>query len=282
MMSVAPSLRSNLSIVLASARMRLITITRYPGQLFVDILIPIVFAAMPILLGRAAAGADAGAVFESNTGTSNYVGYMLIGSSVFTIVSYAFWHIAYWIRWEMETGTLEALYLSPTSRIWVAAGTAVYSSIRSIVSSLVAYFLGSFILGANPFQGELLLALLFILVGLVPLYGITLLFGAVVLKLKEANALIQIMQWGVSFLMGVFFPISVFPPLVKALALLFPPTWMTNGVRSAMLGIGFFFGEWYFDLAVLWVFMILAPLFGYWVFRTVETGVKRNEGVGQY
>src|SRR3989337_1738764 len=238
------SLGLKLAIVLASTRMRLINVSRYPGQLVLDIIIPIVFASMPILLGRATSGANAGVIFAQNTGTSNYVAYMLIGSSVFTIVSYAFWHIAYWLRWEQETGTLEALYLSPTDRIC--------------------------------------LAFLFVLSGLVPLYGLTLLFGAVVLKVKEANALINLMQWGVSFLMGVFFPIAVFPPLLRTLALLFPPTWMTNGVRSALLGVGYFFQEWYLDLAVLWAFLLVAPLFGYWVFAKVETSVRSNEGVGQF
>jgi ABC-2 type transport system permease protein len=276
------SLRANLSVVLASTRMRLMTITRYPGQVVLDIVIPIVFAAMPILLGRAAAGQDAPAVFALNTGTSNYVGYMLIGASAFMIVSYAFWHMAYWLRWEQETGTLESLYLSPTDRIWVAAGTALYSCLRSLFSAFAAYFVGSWVLGVNPIQGEVLLAFVFILTGLVPIYGLTLLFGAVILKVKEANALVNLMQWGVSFLMGVFFPIAFFPPLLRTLALLFPPTWMTNGVRSALLGVGFFFQHWYLDLAVLWVFVLFSPLFGYWVFSRAEASVRRNEGVGQF
>ena len=282
MAAPSPSLRSNISVVLASARMRLITISRYPGQLVMDIIIPIVFAAMPILLGRATAGPNAEAVFAANTGTTNYVAYMLIGSSVFTIVSYAFWHIAYWLRWEQETGTLEALYLSPTHRLWVAGGTALYSCLRSLFSATAAFLIGSLILRVNPFQGEVGLAFLFILSGLIPLYGLTLLFGALVLKVKEANALINLMQWGISFLMGIFFPIAFFPPLIKALALLFPPTWMTNGVRSALLGVGFFLQEWYLDLAVLWVSMLIAPLIGYWVFSRAETSIRRNAGVGQF
>jgi len=277
-----PGWQSTLSIVLASARMRFLTITRYPGQLVLDTFIPIVFAAMPILLGRASGAENAAIAFQRNTGTANYVAYLLIGSSVFTIVSFAFWHIAYWLRWEQESGTLEALYLAPVHRIWIAAGTALYSCGRALFAALTAYFLGALILRFNPFQGELGIALLFILVGFIPLYGLTLLYGAVVLKVKEANALVNLMQWAVSFLMGVFFPITIFPPLLKAIALLFPPTWMTNGVRSALLGIGFFLGKWYLDLAVLWGFLLLTPLLGYWVFRQVENNVRRNEGVGQF
>ncbi|MBN2548301.1 MAG: ABC transporter permease [Anaerolineales bacterium] len=276
------TLSSNLGVVLASMRMRLITISRYKGQLLLDSFIPIVFAAMPILLGRASGGDDPGAAFEANTGTANYIAFMLIGSSVFSVVSNAFWHIANWLRWEMQTGTLEALYLAPTERVWVAGGTALYSMLRSIISALTAYFIGSFILGVNPLEGDLLLAMAFLLVGMLPLYGVTLLFGAVVLKVKEASALINVMQWLVSFLMGIFYPVTIFPPLMRAIALLFPPTWMTNGVRSALLGVGYFFGHWYLDLAMLWVFMFIAPLIGYRVFKKVENGVQRNEGIGQF
>jgi len=273
---------ANLSAMLASTRMRLVTISRYQGQLVSEIVIPIVFAAMPILLGRASGGANAEAIFEANTGTRQYVAYMLIGSSVFSIVSNAFWHIAYWLRREQESGTLESLYMTPTGRAWIVAGTALYSSIRSIVSALVAYLLGSIIFRINPIQGEVGLALLFILAGLIPLYGLTFLFGALVLRVKEASALINIMQWVVSFLMGVFFPIAIFPPLLRVVSLLFPPTWMTNGVRSAILGLGFFFEAWYLDLAVLWSFMLVAPLLGFWVFTRTENSVRRNEGVGQF
>jgi ABC-2 type transport system permease protein len=276
------NIRTTLSVIFASARMRLTTITRYPGQLVMDIIIPAVFAAMPILLGRASAGENVEEVFAANTGTANYVAYMLIGSSVFTIVSYAFWHIAYWLRWEQESGTLETLYLTPTHRIWVAAGTALYSCLRGLFSALAAFSIGSIILRVNPFQGEIGLALIFILVGLIPLYSLTLLFGAVILKVKEANALVNLMQWGVSFLMGVFFPIAIFPPLLKAVSLLFPPTWMTNGVRSALLGVGYFFDTWYLDLAVLWAFLLVVPFFGYWVFSRTENSVRRNEGMGQF
>jgi len=275
------SLGSKLRVTLQATRMRLVTISRYRGQLIMDIVFPIVFAAMPILIARSN-GDSAAATFEANTGTRNYVAYMLIGSSVFSVVSNAFWHIANWLRWEMETGTLEALYLAPIERVWVAGGTALYSMLRSFFSAFGAYFLGSLILQVNPLQGDLLLALVFLLVGLLPLYGVALLFGAVVLKLKEAGTLINLMQWVVSFLMGVFYPVAIFPPLLRMVALLFPPTWMTNGVRSAMLGVGFFFGEWYKDLAVLWVFLFIAPMFGYWVFQRVENGVRRNEGVGQF
>jgi len=271
-----------LSAALAETEIRLLNISRYPGQLAMDMIIPVVFAAMPMLLGRAMGGQNAGANFQAHTGTANYVPYLLIGSNVFTLVSNALWHMANWLRFEQETGTLEAVYLSPTSSKVLASGVALYSVIRGLASALVAYLLGCLIFQVNPVQGNVLLALAFIGVGLLPVYGMALLFGAVVLKLKESNALLNVMQWGVSFLMGIFYPVAVLPPLVRVVALLFPPTWMTNGVRSALLGVGYFFGAWYLDLAVLWAFLFVAPVFGLWVFSRIEAGIQKNEGVGQF
>jgi len=277
-----PTIQQRLSAMLAEARLRMLNIARYPGQLVLEIIIPIVFAAMPMLLGRATAGPDAAANFEANTGTANYVAFLLIGSNVFTLVSNAFWHIAYWVRFEQETGTLEAVYLTPTSSRVLASGVAIYSVTRGLIAAFLAYILGCFVFSVNPFDGNVLLALAFIMVGLVPLYGIAMLFGALVLKVKESNALIGLMQWVVSFLMGIFFPVTVMPIWLRSVALLFPPTWMTNGVRSALLGVGFFFGKWYLDWAVLWAFLFIAPLFSFWLFRRVERNIQRNEGIGEF
>ena len=271
-----------MSAMLAETRLRMLNIMRYPGQMVMEIIIPIVFASMPMLLVRATAGPQAGANFAANTGTTNYVAFLLIGSNVFTLVSNAFWHIAYWIRFEQETGTLEAVYLTPTSSRVLASGVAIYSVTRGLISAGLAYVIGCLVFRVNPFAGDVPLALAFIFAGLIPLYGIAMLFGALVLKVKESNALINLMQWLVGFLMGIFFPITVMPVWMKLIALLFPPTWMTNGVRSALLGVGFFFGQWYLDWAVLWAFMLIVPMLSFSIFSRVERNIRRNEGVGQF
>jgi ABC-2 type transport system permease protein len=282
MMPLPPNFRSKISAALAETRLRLLNSSRYPGELFLEIIIPTVLASMPILLGQAAAGPNAAANFAANTGTTNYVAYLLIGSNVFVLVTRAFWDIAYWLRFEQETGTLEAIYLTPTSSLMLVSGVALYSAIRGLLTTSLAYLLGCLVYQVNPIQGDVLLAMAFILVGLIPLYGMAFLFGALVLKVKESNALVGLMQWLVSFLMGIFFPVAVLPPLAKVLALAFPPTWMVNGVRSALLGVGFFFETWYQDLAMLGVFLLFAPLFSVWVFRQVEQGLRRNQGVGEF
>jgi ABC-2 type transport system permease protein len=264
--------------------MRLRIMSRYPGGNLLDIVIPTFIAALPILLGQAVGGgaAQAAANFQQNTGTTNYVVYLLIGSNVFMIVSGTMWNVGYWMRREQETGTLEALYLAPTGRGSILLGISLYGMLRTLLNFVLAFAFGALVFRVNPLQGDILLALAFLLVGMVPLFGIALLYGAVILRVKEANALIQLAQWVVSFLMGLFFPIAVFPIWLRVVALLFPPTWMNNGVRASLLGVGYFFQHWYFDLAMLGVFCVVTPWLGYWLFTRTERSVQRDAGVGEF
>jgi ABC-2 type transport system permease protein len=272
------SLQVILSVILARLRLR----SRYKGWLLLGLIIPIVMSAIIIFLGRALGGPRAAENFFLNTGTSNYVAYIILGSNVFMIVSRALWDFGFWLRREQETGTLESLYLAPTSMMLILTGVAIYNALHSIVNFFITFALGCFLFRVNPLQGNIPIALLFLSLGLVPLYGVSLLYGAMVFKLKEAHALIRMAQWVASFLMGICYPISVFPPFLRAVALLFPPTWMSNGVRASLLGVGFFFGTWYRDLAVLSAFCVIMPLVGYSVFLATERRIKRNEGVGMF
>jgi len=263
---------------------RLKIISRYKGSIFLEALLPIIFAALPILLGVAIAGgpANAGQNFLETTGTANYALYMLVGSSVFMVVSIVLWLIGYWVRREQETGTLESLYLAPAKRITVLAGVTTYAMIRGIGAFFIALILGSLVFGVNPLQGNLLIAFGFLAVGLVPLWGIAFLFGAFVMKVKEANSVIQLMQWAVAFLMGVYFPITVFPAVVRALAVAFPPTVMNDGVRAAILEIPTVFGSLPLSFAILLAMAVIAPLIGYEAFLLAERRIKRREGLGQF
>jgi ABC-2 type transport system permease protein len=281
-MSAAAWLASRASAAWAQAWARLLNISRYPGQIALEILMPILFAAMPMLLARATGSGAAAANFAANTGTRNYVAYMLIGSNVFILVTRAFWDVAYWLRYEQSAGTLETVSMAPVGKLTLAAGVALYSAVRSLLAGAASYTIGCLLFGVNPLQGDVLLAAAFVLVGLVPLYGLSLLFGALVLRLKETNALVNLLQWVASFLMGVYYPLAVLPRFLRAVALLFPPSWVIQGARAAMLGLGYYLGHWYLDLAVLGVFLVAFPLLGAWVFRATDRGLRRKAGIGEF
>jgi len=83
-----------------------------------DILLPTLFAAMPILLGNAIAGSSkqAAANFEEHTHTASYVAFMIIGANVFMMVSGALWNFGMWMRREQQTEPLNSFFFSPQTK----------------------------------------------------------------------------------------------------------------------------------------------------------------------
>lgn len=277
-----PGWRAKRDVVRTVFLARIKIITRYKGALIMEAVLPIAFAALPVLLGASVAGANAEAQFLANTGTPNYKLYMLIGASTFMVVTLMLWLIGYWVRREQETGTLESLYLAPARRIWVLAGVTSYAFLRAMIAFTIAMLLGSLVFQVNPFEGGTGIAVLFLAVGFLPLWGIAFMFGAFIMKIKEADSVIQVLQWVIAFLMGVFYPIALLPGYAQAVVRLFPPTVMTDGVRAAILDIGYFYGNVYTSLAVLFAMALIVPLLGYQVFETTERRLRRKEGVGHY
>jgi len=271
-----------LSTILASTQNRLLHLTRYPALLLSEMLIPVVHVVMPILLGRAIAGQQAAANFAVNTGTENYIPYLLLGSIAFIVITRAFWDLAYWLRFEQETGTLEGLYLTPCSRLAIATGVALYSAARSLVTGVLAFLVGCAVFRLNPFHGDILLAFGFLLVGQLSVYAMAFLFVAFLLRIKESSQLLGVLQWGISFFAGVYFPVLAFPRILRFIALLLPPTWMINSLRAAILGTAYFFQAWYLDMAALWVLLLLLLMISAGVFRRIETTMRKNDGFGGY
>jgi len=279
-----PSWKANADIILTVLVARLKIISRYKGLLVMEAFLPIVFAAFPLMLGIAIGGENAGANFMTNTGaTADYKMFMLLGACTFTVVTLMMWLIGYWIRREQETGTLESLYLAPAKRFYVLAGVSTYAFLRSLMIFVIALSIGSVLFGVNPLAGNLGVAMLFYVAGFLPLWGIGFIFGAFIMKIKEANSVIQLVQWVIAFLMGIYYPITFFPGWMQYVAASFPPTIMNDGVRSAVLGIGNLFGgEWWVPFAVLLTFSLIIPLLGYEIFLETERRLRRTEGVGQY
>jgi ABC-2 type transport system permease protein len=177
---------------------------------------------------------------------------------------------------------LESLYVTPADRRWVLAGLAVFNLARGLANLLLSFVLGCLLFGVNPLQGNWLVALVFLGAGVTPLYALSLLYGAIVLRLKETDALIQIAQSVLSLAMGIYYPVAVLPPLARAVALLVPPTWMTNGMRAALLDTGYLLGTWERDVLVLVAMCLIGPPLAFAALRRTERALQRNAGVSEF
>jgi ABC-2 type transport system permease protein len=284
-----PGLRASLAVVATVFVARLKIISRYKGVIVLESLLPVFFAGMPIFLGIAVAGSESVAAdnFCRNTsagceGTLDYRLYMLVGSATFMVVSLMLWLIGYWVRREQEAGTLESIYLAPAKRLHVLSGVTSYTLVRSLSAFALALAIGSLLFQVNPLTGNLLPALGLLALGIPALWGISFIFGAFVMRIKEANAVIQMLQWILAFFMGIYFPVTLFPSVLRWVAMGFPPTLLNDAVRSTLLNLTSIYGPWYVVLGLMFMAAWIVPLLGYEIFAWTERRIQRAEGVGQY
>jgi len=277
-----PSARAALGVIFAVARAHLTTMRRYPGYLAVDAVLPVIVTLAPLLIGQALAGPGALRNFTANTGALDPRAYMLLGASQLIIVSGALWNLGAWMRRELQTGTLEALYLCPAPRWWILAGVCLYGLCRDLLVFLLAIAIGGLVLGIDLLDARLAFAILLVASGSLSLYGLSLAYAALVLRLKDVTALTQLAQYAVGLLLGAFFPIHVLPTALQWLARAFPPMWITQGMRAIMLDVGWQLGAWYRDLAVVAAFSLATPVLGFLAFRRAESEMRRRGGVGGY
>jgi ABC-2 type transport system permease protein len=129
--------------------------------------------------------------------------------------------------------------------------------------------------------GGALYALAITLVGVPAMYAMGSLFGAGVLRFGEIGPAVQFVRGSLSLLCGITFPIVMLPAWAQATAAVMPPTYIVDGMRSALLR-GATFGE----LAPLGgILLALALVFGVlavFVFRWLEAGARRSGMLGRY
>ena len=273
-------LQSSLALARWAAYARFRELAGFPGWFLLDALIPILLVAISMFLGQAVGGPLAGEQFSRQAGTSEVVAFMLLGANVFLLTLRAFWDMGLWLRKEQQTGTLEALYVTPADRRWLLVGLAGFNLARGTINLLLSFGLGCWLFGIDPLGRNYGLALAFLVVGTVPLYALSLLYGSLVLRYKESDALIQMAQVALTLLTGVYYPVTVLPGALRAAAMLAPPAWIANGLRVALLDTAALLQSWPADLAVLAGMAVIGPPLALAALRQAEGHLRRGAGVG--
>jgi ABC-2 type transport system permease protein len=141
---------------------------------------------------------------------------------------------------EKETGTMEAILVSPLTPVQIIAGKVTPYILLSFINAVIIILMGYFIFKL-PVNGSLLL-----------LFGETILFITVALSLGIMISTISDSQVVAMFisafalllptmlLSGFIFPIANMPEILQWLCKIMPPTYFITILKSVMLkGTGF-------------------------------------------
>ncbi|HVM24893.1 MAG TPA: ABC transporter permease [Candidatus Limnocylindrales bacterium] len=275
--------RADLWAFLAASLKEIRILRRYPGTVLSFIFWPIALPLAFVFQAEAFAGgrADTAAAFAERTGTHDVAGFLFVGWATYMWLSLILWGPGTSLRTEQVRGSLEAIFLTPASRLVVLFGPAISQLIWAVwifVIVGVALWIG---FGVTIGPAEALRALGVILVGVPALYAIGALFAAVVLRFGQVHALVQGVRGLFTAVCGMSFPIVVLPEWAQVVALSLPPTYLIADLREVLL-IGSGLGRIAGDLAVLAAMGLLLALLAIHAFRRTEQFARRGGQLAQY
>ncbi|HET7686161.1 MAG TPA: ABC transporter permease [Candidatus Limnocylindria bacterium] len=221
---------------LALARKELRIARRYPLNLANEVLQPIYQFLLPsLLLGATFLVGGRAIGLEASTGTSDLAGYLFLGMIVGGLAGTAFWEIAFGFKREMDAGTLEPAWLTPTRPETMVIGRAIGGLAIGGSASVVLIAIGWVVFGAS-FSAGTWLALPALGVAALSMIGIGYLVSAAVLRMREPNFFVDATNFLFAMASGVAFPVMVLPDLVRWVAFLLPTTYALDILRVHALG----------------------------------------------
>ncbi|MGH2382985.1 MAG: ABC transporter permease [Candidatus Limnocylindria bacterium] len=256
---------------------------RYPATFVSFVFWPIALPLAFVFQAEAFAGgrSDTIGAFATRTGTEQVAGFLFVGWATYMWLSLILWGPGTALRTEQIRGSLEAIFLTPASRVVVLFGPAVSQLIWAIwVFAVVgvALWVG---FGITVGPAEALRALGVIMVGVPALYAVGALFASVVLRFGEVHSLVQGVRGLFTAVCGMSFPIVVLPDWAQVVALSLPPTYLIADLRAVLLagsGLGRIIG----DLFVLAGMGAVLGLLAIWAFAITERHARRGGRLAHY
>lgn len=230
------SLAAELRAAWAVARKELLSARRYPLQLVNEVMQPLYQFLLPsLLLGLTFYVGGRAIGLEASVGTDDLPGYLFLGTVVGGLVGAAFWDMAFGLKREMDAGTLEPTWLTPTRPETTVFGRAISGLILSAIASVILVSVAVFVFGAQ-IAGGLLAALPAMLLASISMIGVGYLVASAVLMIREPNFMVDATNFIFAMLSGVAFPITVLPAYIQPVSYLLPTTYAVDLLRYYALG----------------------------------------------
>ena len=276
-------LAADLRAFVAAARKELRQQRRYP-TLFLGLLFwPVLLPASWVLMGHAYSGNDPAALaaFAERAGSPDVAGFVFVGYAMYMWLSSLLWGSGTALRQEQMRGSLEAVFVTPASRLVPLFGPGVAVLIpMSLTFVIMGVALWAFF-GVVPPLAAVLQAAVVVITGVPALYAIGTLFAASVLRFGEVGPVVQLVRGMFVLACGITFPVAMLPLWAQVWAWLMPPTYIVEDLRRILLR-GANLADVGPHIAIVLTIAALIALLAVFVFRALETSARRSGMLGRF
>jgi ABC-2 type transport system permease protein len=211
--------------------------------------------------------------FISAIGSSGYLSFITIGNAFYVFTFAAAFVVGRVMFWERATGTIEATFMTPMSRLAYMFGIMVAAAINALVDFTAVFAIG-FIFGfqmasfnALPFFASLLLTAF-------ALFGIGLIANAITLTFRDRTTTANSLQILFMVFSGIVCPIEFMPSWAQTISKVLPLTYGIRLMRASLLGIGTI--DIISDVASLLVLGAIYISLGAVTLRLIERNLKKK------
>jgi ABC-2 type transport system permease protein len=247
----------------------------YPVSFIRQLISPLIFLMPFLLYGLALIGGRYSENLAELVGNGDMVAFIFTGYMLMGFIGTAVWAMGFSIRRERWFGTLEAIYVTPSSRLGQVLGMALHSTVYQILGTIIQFIVIYFTFGlALKIEGILPAMAIFALM-MLALYGFGIVISALGLILKEGWVVSDSLYSIMSILSPVAYPLAVLPTVAQQASYLFPTAPALDGMRSFLIEnyqpevVGNVF-LYLIGLGIAWI------LFGIVVFRLTDVYVRKR------
>ena len=201
---------------------------------------------------------------------------LLIGAVIWAYLGMIFEILTETVAWERWEGTIEYTFMAPLSRTVHLTGMGLFAIAYGLLRSVALFMVVAFFFDLSMPDANFASALAVLAVASVSFVGIGMMTSVLPLISPEKGTQLGFIAQGLLLVVsGVYYPVSVLPEWMQALAKISPATYALEGTRRAILE-----GAGVADLwSQLWPLLVIGAVsipVGLWVFRLGERYAKRH------
>lgn len=167
--------------------------------------------------------------FKEATGSTNYLQFIVVGSSMYVMTSATLLSISRSLIIEVRQGTIESFLLSPVSKIGYYFGTFLEQFIRSCLELVSVVFMG-FIFGYHASITSILLMAFMAIIVSISCFGLAIVISVIMVYCNDTFITQNTILMIISIVSGAYFPTQYLPKALQIIGNFLPVTW---GIRIA-------------------------------------------------
>ena len=201
---------------------------------------------------------------------------LLIGAVVWAYLGIIFEVLTETAAWERWEGTIEYTFMAPLSRPIHLFGMGAFAIAYGVVRAVLLFGVVALFFSLQLSNANFAAALVVLVVASISFIGIGMMTAVLPLISPEKGTQLGFVAQGVLLVVsGVYYPVSVLPGWMQALAKISPATYALEGIRNAIIDGAGVSAMWPDIWPLIIIGVVSVPL-GLEVFRRGERYAKRH------